>query len=213
LPASWQELRAVAAGSATDIWAVGMANGSASASPLVLHWDGAQWRLANLPAGLTGELSAVSVITAQDIWAVGPGQLLHWDRHAWTAVSGPAGTLLGGAGWAALDVWVVGYTLDATAYVPVAAHYALSSCTPPPPPPCCPGERSSDVCPEDYFYTPVIYLVQHDVVSGYSDGTFRLGNATTRGQLAKIVVLAMNWAWDTQGGPHFSDVPPRPALL
>ncbi|MDQ2806993.1 MAG: S-layer homology domain-containing protein [Chloroflexota bacterium] len=65
----------------------------------------------------------------------------------------------------------------------------------------------SDVAPTDYFYTPVHYLACLAVVSGYSDGTFRPYNQTTRAQLAKIVVGGKVWAADTTGGPHFTDVP------
>jgi hypothetical protein len=61
--------------------------------------------------------------------------------------------------------------------------------------------------PTDYFYTPVRSLACRGVLGGYGDGTFRPYNPTTRGQLAKIVVLAQGWALDTRGGPHFSDVP------
>ena len=66
----------------------------------------------------------------------------------------------------------------------------------------------SDVQPGDYFYTPVLYLAARGVVSGYADGTFRPSANTTRGQLAKIIVLGENWPPDTTGGPHFADVPP-----
>jgi hypothetical protein len=65
----------------------------------------------------------------------------------------------------------------------------------------------SDVHPSDYFYTAVQYLACHAAISGYSDGTFRPFNNTTRGQLTKIVVLAEGWTQSctTQ---HFTDVPP-----
>jgi beta propeller repeat protein len=66
----------------------------------------------------------------------------------------------------------------------------------------------SDVHPGDYFYVPVMYLASRGVISGYADGTFRPSNLTTRGQLAKIIVLGEGWAIDTSRGPHFSDVPP-----
>ena len=64
----------------------------------------------------------------------------------------------------------------------------------------------SDVQPSDYFYTPVQYLACRGVIGGYSDGTFRPYNQTTRAQLAKIVVGGEGWAIDTTGGPHFTDV-------
>src|SRR5436190_3996308 len=40
--------------------------------------------------------------------------------------------------------------------------------TPTPLPPRCPGERFTDVCPGDYFYTPVLSLNDAGVISGYN---------------------------------------------
>lgn len=65
----------------------------------------------------------------------------------------------------------------------------------------------SDVQPDDYFYNAVQYLYCAGIISGYSDGTFRPYNNTTRAQLTKIVVLVEGWPIDTTGGPHFIDVP------
>ncbi|MGI8586145.1 MAG: S-layer homology domain-containing protein [Chloroflexia bacterium] len=67
----------------------------------------------------------------------------------------------------------------------------------------------SDVHPADYFYTPVLYLACHGVISGYSDGTFRPYNNTTRSQMVKIVVLGFNKAIVTPAGTNYSftDVP------
>jgi hypothetical protein len=70
-----------------------------------------------------------------------------------------------------------------------------------------PGQLFSDVTQGDYYYTPVNSLASNNIISGYSDGSFRPYNNTTRGQLSKIVVLGEGWAIDTTGGPHFSDVP------
>jgi len=68
----------------------------------------------------------------------------------------------------------------------------------------------SDVHPADYFYTPVLYLYCHGVISGYSDGTFRPYNNTTRAQMVKIVVLGFSKPITTPtGGAYtFTDVPP-----
>jgi hypothetical protein len=63
------------------------------------------------------------------------------------------------------------------------------------------------VQPSDYFYEAVRYLYCAGVISGYSDGTFRPYNDTTRGQLTKIVVLAEGWPLYTPPAPTFSDVP------
>ena len=48
---------------------------------------------------------------------------------------------------------------------------------------------------------------EHGIIGGYSDNTFRPGNEVSRGQLCKIIVLAEQWPINTQGGPHFTDVP------
>ncbi|HMA34116.1 MAG TPA: S-layer homology domain-containing protein, partial [Chloroflexia bacterium] len=68
----------------------------------------------------------------------------------------------------------------------------------------------TDVHVTDYFYTPVLYLACHGVVSGYADGTFRPYNNTTRSQMVKIVVLGYNKPIVTPaaGGFTFTDVPP-----
>ena len=65
----------------------------------------------------------------------------------------------------------------------------------------------TDVQPSDYFYEPVRYLYCRGVISGYGDGTFRPYNLTTRGQLAKIVVLAEGFPIYTPPTPTFRDVP------
>ncbi|MGI8586369.1 MAG: S-layer homology domain-containing protein, partial [Chloroflexia bacterium] len=68
----------------------------------------------------------------------------------------------------------------------------------------------SDVHMSDYFYVPVQYLYCHGVISGYSDGTFRPYNNTTRSQMVKIVVLGFNKAivTPTGGAYTFTDVTP-----
>jgi hypothetical protein len=65
----------------------------------------------------------------------------------------------------------------------------------------------TDVTPADWFYVAVRWIVCGGFASGYSDNTFRPYNDTTRAQLSKIVVLANLWPPNTNGGPHFSDVP------
>jgi len=63
------------------------------------------------------------------------------------------------------------------------------------------------VLPTDYFYEPVRYLYCRGVISSYGDGTFKPFNNTTRGQLAKIVVLAEGWSFYAPPAPRFRDVP------
>jgi hypothetical protein len=66
------------------------------------------------------------------------------------------------------------------------------------------------VQPTDYFYEPVRYLYCHGVISGYSDGTYRPYNMTTRAQMVKIVVLGFGLPIVTPaaGQYTFHDVPP-----
>jgi uncharacterized protein YkwD len=65
----------------------------------------------------------------------------------------------------------------------------------------------SDVSPNDYYYTAVRHLACLGVIGGYPDSTFRPGNPTTRGQLAKIEVLAKGWPVVSPPVPSFLDVP------
>ncbi len=69
------------------------------------------------------------------------------------------------------------------------------------------GISFSDVHTSDHYYEGVRYLYCQGAISGYSDNTFRPGNATTRGQVAKIVVLAEGWALSNPTSPSFWDVP------
>lgn len=56
-----------------------------------------------------------------------------------------------------------------------------------------------------YAYVETAY--NHNIISGYSDGTFRPYNTVTRGQLCKIVSNAMGWTPATPATPTFRDVP------
>jgi hypothetical protein len=86
-----------------------------------------------------------------------------------------------------------------------------------PEPPRCPGERFTDVCPGDYYYTPVLNLNDRGVISGYSSSPpcdtpshapcFLPNRNLTRGQGAKIVALAAGVPAAT-GGQRFQDVAP-----
>ena len=66
-------LSAVAAVSASDVWAVGHADSNSGSASLTLHWDGSVWRHVPSPSpGSAGNnLSGVAAVSANDIWAVG----------------------------------------------------------------------------------------------------------------------------------------------
>ena len=56
----------------------------------------------------------------------------------------------------------------------------------------CPIRFTDVTDPTAYYYQGVYYLACRGVVSGYSDGTFKPFNNTTRAQMTKIVTLAFN---------------------
>lgn len=65
----------------------------------------------------------------------------------------------------------------------------------------------SDVPYGSYNYEFIYYLACHDIVSGYSDTTFRPNNTVSRGQLAKMVANSAGWS-DPPSGQLFQDVAP-----
>jgi hypothetical protein len=204
--------------SANDVWAVGNSGGNIRAT-LTMHWDGTQWSIVPSPnPGGASTLNAVLAMAADDVWAVGyyttaqQTLTMHWDGSQWSQVSSPnpaaQDSLWGVAGISRREVWAVGMAGGHT----VAERYsgACATGTPTPPvtatPTSCPMSFT-DVSQSDYFYQPVLYLYCRGVISGYSDNTFRPYNNTTRGQLAKIVVLARGWTIYTPASPTFRDVP------
>src|SRR5205085_11251958 len=53
------------------------------------------------------------------------------------------------------------------------------------------GPHFSDVASGSTFYMYVETAVNHGIIGGYTDGTFRPSNSATRGQISKIVYLAV----------------------
>jgi len=115
-------LRGVTALTSNNVWAVGEFNApGGNQQTLFLQWNGTSW--AQVPGDNTGPngvqffLSAVSAISASDIWAVGNNSHTlaeHWNGSSWSMVSTPnAGVgeniLNGVSGTASTDVWEVGY--------------------------------------------------------------------------------------------------------
>ncbi len=105
---------------------------------------------------------------------------------------------------------------SATAFPPTAtATVAPPNATAAPPtvaptvtPTVC-AAAFSDVQAADYFASAVHYLACRGVISGYSDGTFRPYRETTRGQVAKIAMSALDLPPVTPvagAPPTFSDV-------
>ncbi|HEX3269459.1 MAG TPA: hypothetical protein VHR15_02340 [Ktedonobacterales bacterium] len=130
------ELYGVAVRTSTDAWAVGgqiNVVGNASAySTLIEHWDGQAWAIVPSPniANIVQDyLRSVAIVSANDVWAVGPGYastqqcphrdvVEHWDGQTWSVVPAPAlnedcsDELFGVAAVATNDVWAVGKGYD-----------------------------------------------------------------------------------------------------
>ena len=242
-------LRAIAATSVNDIWAVGSYTSSTAPyyHTLTLHWDGAGWQRAASPDRGTQEsiLYGVSGSRSDNVWAIGyyqdgaanPPQPLieRWNGSTWSvdhaSIFGAGGgylyavsSLPSGSVWAAgqygltrsgapqtlalhhMEVPCASPTPTGTAVVSATATYTPAASTATRTSTPC-AMNFSDVPPDSTFYIYIRYLYCAGVISGYSDGTFRPGNTTTRGQLTKIVVLARGWTIECPSAGHFSDVP------
>lgn len=119
----FNELRGVAAISANDAWAVGFRGGTKNETPIetfILHWNGTSWiqvESPNVPGG-ANQLFGITVISANDIWAVGTAAgaplAMHWNGSTWSVV--PVGSdsglssekLTAVSGTSGNDVWAVG---------------------------------------------------------------------------------------------------------
>jgi hypothetical protein len=118
-------LNAVAALSAGNVWAAGFAFDCTSLlKPMVLHFNGTQWRTAPAPPLLTNDnaaLNGIAALAANNIYAVGyqpaaNGAVLmlieHFDGHAWSVVPAPSlnssAVLTSISANSATDIWAVG---------------------------------------------------------------------------------------------------------
>jgi hypothetical protein len=99
--ATYERLTAVDATGQADAWAVGSSSSdiqSAPLAPLVLRWNGADWRSMTLPAPTGTALTGVDARTPSDVWAVGSTSgatgpqpyVAHFDGTSWRRVAPPA---------------------------------------------------------------------------------------------------------------------------
>jgi uncharacterized membrane protein len=89
---------------------------------MIQHWNGTSWNIVSSPnvPGFSNVLQAISVVSANDIWAVGYSKdtnfntftlTLHWNGTAWSIVPSPSvndDILFGVDAIASNDVWAVG---------------------------------------------------------------------------------------------------------
>lgn len=107
------ELRAVAAATPKDVWAVGgpstLSLRTPKPSALVEHFDGKRWTVVPGPR-IAGALTGVAVAGARDVWVVGEeGSIEHWHRGHWTQIRVTGVQKLSAlAATSMRDVWAVG---------------------------------------------------------------------------------------------------------
>jgi hypothetical protein len=126
-------LSAVAIGSGGNAWAVGSYQGATLGTDkaLIEHWNGTSWNRVPSPhPGGVSWLTAVTVISSRNVWAVGVYAVqsggadkaftVHWDGKTWRRVAVPVtstGVLSGVTATAWNNVWAVGFTEKAVRQV------------------------------------------------------------------------------------------------
>ena len=132
---TFNELLAVSATSANDVWAVGDIAGpdpDSDTFTLIEHWNGLKWSIVP-SANVQFEqnfLQGVRAVSASDVWAVGftevggtppdQGLIEHWNGSKWSVVTSPNqpgsinNFLSGIAVISANDIWAVGGYQDSS---------------------------------------------------------------------------------------------------
>jgi|SRR5579863_9804512 len=115
----YNQLNAVAAVSANNIWAVG----EAASATLIEHWNGTRWGVVSSPniGPNSGILNAVAVLSANNVRAVGSQSsssgstqtlIEHWDGTTWSAIKSANvsenNSLYGVVAISVNNVWAVG---------------------------------------------------------------------------------------------------------
>lgn len=107
------DLFAISAESATDIWAVGL---------ISAHFDGKKWTA--FPVVQADEWDSVAAVSSKDAWAVGQisqnglhfSRIQHWDGKQWSLVDSPhfslGDILMGVQAISARDIYAVGWSAD-----------------------------------------------------------------------------------------------------
>ena len=106
-------LRAVAAISANDVWAVGDRSEQGFENALIEHWDGTAWSIVpdssiSGVAASTSLLMSVSADGSNDVWAVGAETLLHFNGTTWSEVPSPLMQANSVTALSPTNAWAVG---------------------------------------------------------------------------------------------------------
>jgi hypothetical protein len=149
-------LNGVRASSPASVWAVGRFGDSAGTDhALIEHWDGTTWSVVPSPSPAGSELTAVRVVSARDVWAVGDTfngtssrtLILHWNGAAWRQVASPnpghptdSDVLAAVTATSATSAWAVGESTDGTTFRTLILRWNGARWTQVPSP--SPGTRS-----------------------------------------------------------------------
>jgi hypothetical protein len=133
-------LVSTAAISPNDVWAVGNSVSTTGFDrALAEHWNGSTWSIiaVPLPTSLHSDLTGVSAIATNDVWAVGVYEVNtqgvthtfaeHWNGTSWTLTTStvnptPFSILFAVAAVSSTDVWAVG-TFDSAGLLPMVEHW------------------------------------------------------------------------------------------
>ena len=134
----FNDLTAMSAESAKDIWAVGNSSGNNGYQTLIEHWNGSKWSIA--AGSRAGQLYSVTALAPNNAWAVGsaPGKnstqalIEHWNGSKWSTVASPAtgffiNYLNAITALAANNIWASGDDTNSPApsamYTPLVEHW------------------------------------------------------------------------------------------
>jgi hypothetical protein len=96
-------LLAVAGTTPHDLWAVGVADHR----PLIMRFDGHNWRQQRCPSG-RGSLTDIVTLSDGSAWAAGGGGLLHWNGRRWRRADSGLSSVNTLTALSPTDVWAAG---------------------------------------------------------------------------------------------------------
>jgi hypothetical protein len=200
--------------SADDVWAVGYeSENTPSRQPVLLHWDGNAWNVADTPdVPLPAIIIALAATSTSDVWGVGYSGvqtlILHWDGQVWSRVDSPnpgtAGALLSVYAASVSDAWAVGFAGGMVGSMVLhwdGVEWTIAETAPGPParyPLSVSGTGPNDVWLAGFSDIVVpgdIQLIEHWDGSDWQISRGTDPNPLSIGTLTSIVAISPNDAW------------------
>ena len=126
-PWGWPYLHTVGFASPNNGWALGCIDTEGGSGIWGLYWDGQEWQEINSMPTLEGCLTAMVILSLDNVWAVGGGGrgiILHWDGYQWQDVPNPARYWLYSVDAITADnVWAAGINDTREGYAGIALHW------------------------------------------------------------------------------------------